>query len=102
MLPQRMPQFKRKVIVTKGFDSTVVVEYTSKEAGLRIVEFQGIYVVYVNGTSVDEDSVAWKLGVALHRAEEALHQLEERLLDEDPEQQEIEAAERAAGWDPNP
>ena len=101
MLPQVVPSFKRKVIVTRGADSTVVVEYASKEAGLRIVEFQGIYVVYVNGTSVDENTPAWKLGAALHQAEEALRSLEEQVGDTE-EQQEIEAAERRAGWDPNP
>jgi hypothetical protein len=96
----RIPAFKRKSFVTNNADPTVVVEHASREAGVRVVEFQGVYQVLINGKPVG--GVEWVLGAALHQALEELFLLEQRLLDEDPEQQEIEAAERRAGWDPNP
>jgi hypothetical protein len=91
--------FKRKVIVTKCADPTVVVEYASTEAGIRIVEFQGVYVVYYQGRTITEGPL-WQLAARLHAEMEYTRHLEEGL--ETEEQAEIEDAERRAGWDPNP
>lgn len=99
MLDQKLPEFKRKVIITKSSDPTVVVEYTSTVAQFRIVEFQGVYVVYYEGRTITEGPL-WLLAARLHAEMEYTRHLEEQL--ENDEVDEIEEAERKAGWDPNP
>jgi hypothetical protein len=94
-----MPEFKRKVRIVNQADPTVVVEYASKEAGITIVEFQGVYVVYYKGRIINEGPL-YLLGARLHAEMEYSRHLEEQC--ETEEQAEIEDAERRAGWDPNP
>jgi len=84
-----MPEWKRKTFVTRGPDPTQVVVWSNGSD--TITEFQGVY--QLEGPMMDMETLVEELHKALERA----HHAETWQEDSD-----IEDAERAAGWDPNP
>ncbi len=70
------PKFERREHTTKGADPTVVVSYHSKELGLTITEFQGVYTYEFHGNIQMGDFLS-RMVEALHCALESDHQLKE-------------------------
>jgi hypothetical protein len=113
-----------RLVVMKENDPTELVIWENKQ--FSILQFQGLYTVelnraHANGCEIEplpacEEPVlhAYSIGMRgaintlateLHKALEDLHCIELETRDQELEamcQPEVEAAERAAGWDPNP
>ena len=77
--------WKRKEHVTRGADPTQVVTWESPELGVKIVEFQDVYVAESDNVAKDLDagSPLWE---ALHKALEA--EWQQRFMDQDGDAQE--------------
>ena len=90
--------FTREQMTTRGADPTVVVRYVAE--GVRIEEYQGVVLIEVNGPLVDK---LVPLAEAFYKeAEDAYAKFLDEQFNDEGAYIEVEAAERAAGWDPKP
>lgn len=102
-----MAEWTRKEHTTKGYDPTVVVAWSGR--GITLTEFQQVVVLEKDGFGMGVLhrerllSLVQQLAEELHAALERAHTAEREVqLALQEAREEVEAAERAAGWDPNP